>query len=106
MVCEFLDIARAHFHVPIERLVFISIDGMAYKFGRTMCGLQDAEAALDCMSGSVATLGCKLGTFTNRVLTHGNLVGQRTTRCGRVCEGLANHFFVKSRDHLVTLSSS
>ena len=74
LVCEFLDISRAHFHAPIERLIFVSVDGMVHKRGRTTCGLQDACGASDRMSSSVAeTLGCKLGTITHCVLTRGNL---------------------------------
>ena len=45
LVCEFLDISRAHFHAPIVRLIFVSIDGMVHKLWRTMYGLQDAGAA-------------------------------------------------------------
>ena len=77
LVCEFLGISRAQFHAPIERLIFVSIDGMVHMLGRTMYGLQDVGAAFDRMSGSAAKKqGCKLGTFTHCVLTFGNLVVQ------------------------------
>ena len=43
---ELYDISRAHFHAPIERLIFVSIDGMVHKHGRTMSSLQDAGRRL------------------------------------------------------------
>ena len=41
-----------------------SIDGKVHKLRRAMCGLQDASAALDCMSGSEAR-GCTPCIFTH-----------------------------------------
>ena len=73
MVCEVIEISRTHFQAPIERLIFVSIDGMVHKLGRTMYALQDA------CSSVAKKLGCKLGTCTHCVLTRGNLV---TRRCG------------------------
>ena len=51
VVCEFLDISRARFHAPIERLFFVSIRGMVHKLGWTIYGLHDAGSAFDRMSG-------------------------------------------------------
>ena len=94
--------------MPIERLIFGSIDGMVHKRGRTMYGLQDAGSAFDRTSGSVPKNWLQAWHFgTHCVLTRGNLVAQRygddypvlgtrhEMRESR--EDLSKHFLLQSR---------
>ena len=41
-VLNLLDISRAYLHSPVARVVFVTIQGKAYKLLKAMCGLRDA----------------------------------------------------------------
>ena len=42
-----LDIHRDHFHSPLARVVFVTINGRVYKLLKAMYGLRDAGASFD-----------------------------------------------------------
>ena len=81
LVCECHDISRAHCHAPVERLIFVSNDGVVHKPWRTMYGMQGPGAAFDRMCGKrCKEAGCKHGTFTHCVLTRGKPRGTALRR--------------------------
>ena len=41
------EISRAHFHLPLARVVFVTLDGKVYNLLKTMHGLRDAGASFD-----------------------------------------------------------
>ena len=56
-VLMLLDFPRAHFHAPLPRIVFVTIDGKVYRLLKAMYGLKDAGmkgARCDELDGSVA----------------------------------------------------
>ena len=53
-----LDISRAHFHSPLARAVFVTIDGKVYKLLKVMYGPRDAGAAFDRKVLDVMNLMC------------------------------------------------
>ena len=67
-VLMLLDISRAHLHLPLARVVFVTIIGKVYKLLKAMYGLRHAGASFDRKVLDVMNLiGVSLGKFSIRV---------------------------------------
>eukprot|EP00959_Pyramimonas_sp_CCMP1952_P369819 7745706-Pyramimonas_sp.AAC.1 len=64
-VLMLLDISRAHLHSPLNRVVFVKIDGQVYRLLKAMYGLRDAGASFDRKTESTMNvMGVTLGKFS------------------------------------------
>ena len=70
-----VDISRAHFHSPLARVVFVTINGKVYKLLKAMYGLLDGGASFDRKVLDVMNLvGVSLSKFSICVKAQNSLV--------------------------------
>ena len=103
-----LDIARAHLHSPLARVVFATIDGKVYKLLKAMYGLRDAGASFDRKVLNVMNLmGVSLGKFSTHRKAMDSLVrlerwgddfslSGRRSLCKAFRDELGKHLLVKT----------
>ena len=64
-VMMFLDVSSAHLHSPVQRCIYVVIDGVVYLLPKALYGLRDAGAAFDRkVEDSLLQMGFALGKFS------------------------------------------
>ena len=109
-VLMLIDISRAHLHSPLDRDVFVRVDGVVYQLCKAMYGLRDAGASFDrkvekTMGAMDVTLG-KFSVCLGVRYMDGDIVRQvrwgddfsvsgKRASCQRYKEDLSQHLLVK-----------